>query len=388
MIWSDWHEPHVHCVFSRERAAANLSFLRNTLTDVGLPLEWPQQRGHFQQLWHTAGVDAFIQVNWLAEDIRLLHQKPGIPLLLRDLLDERLCESTWHTIHTAALFERARPGSVSQFIHAGASEAPDFVVEIEGKPTPVEAKLLTRSDDELRFYDVATRVEEFVTKRMPAGTLVTIVLRAPVAKAYNSEAVLDFCSAIPTPPPGHAMIRRGPDCNLFVEHVATPSGLSDYRLLWVLAPAHPKENARVQERAKKASKQLRSYLPGCRSGVVAIGLTDYQDGHAVLDAIFERMRQGYLEGISAVLLVKRRTHSLASQQTTIDLLELRNNALASSPLTGELAVKPFGSSGVEVIDGVRAYRKGGGTARVVDPSKNLSMYMPNIRILTEDMLAG
>jgi hypothetical protein len=82
--------------------------------------------------------------------------------VLRDLQNERQCLPAWHLIHTAALIERARSGAMSMFVERGGDERPDAIVSLGGKNVPLEAKLLTRCEEEERFARMARAIENRV----------------------------------------------------------------------------------------------------------------------------------------------------------------------------------------------------------------------------------
>jgi hypothetical protein len=295
-------------------------------------------------------------------------------------------------VHTAALFERARVGSILEFVEAGEEESPDFVVDIDGDRIPVEAKLLTQSEDELRFISVAGRIDEALSGEsgtMPERTAAYVVLKAPVTKDVSQEAIR-FCLEAVGRYSGTAVCERGGVCNVFLEPAPAPAGISGYRIRYILAPVPDDENMRVIRRAKKASHQLRSLMSTKDSGILSVGLSDNQDAIAVFAHIARRVERGRFRGIAAVLLVKRRTHLAPPRRTTIDLLEVRKNSRAHHPLRGEVLLRPLAGAALLTkvephIGGLRAYRFGSATGRVVDPA-TASLILPDIRVLTPDMI--
>lgn len=381
-------------MFSTERAQENRSFLEHALAAASLTIDSPQPRdGPLQRTWHTTGAGAFIEINWLAEDLRLLHLKPGMSSVLRDLMDPRLSQPTWHTIHTAALFERACPGAVVNFVDARNEEAPDFIVQLHGELVPVEAKLLTLSTAEEQFQTVAREIADALQTPhavVPPNTIAIVVLKQPVS-ANLAAHVSDFCKHRLPLYVDAVQVHRGPACNLLLEPISPPPGLSDYRAHYVLAPVPDSENLRVLQRAKKASQQLRSFPTTRDSGIVSIGLSDNQNGSAVFEHISESIRRGRFSGIAAVLLLKRRTHLEPPRRTTLDLLEVRKNPRAKSPISEVIPLRPLDAAALlshvePSIGGVRAYRLGAATGRVVDPTR-FALDLPDIRVLTPDMLA-
>ena len=88
----------------------------------------------------------------------------------------------------------------------------------------------------------------------------------------------------------------------------------------------------------------------------------------------------------------QRQHGATSppQRANVDLLEFRTNASAQQPLPARMALRPVGAAGLLTaveppVGGIRAYRFGSSTARVVDP-KVARLFLPDVRILTPDDL--
>ncbi len=384
MPWYDWDQRDLPCMFSRERAQENRSFLENTLDGASLAIDGP-----LQETWRTTGAGAFIEINWLAEDLRLLSCKPGASSVLHDLMVPRLSKPTWHTIHTAALFERARPGAVLNFVEARNEKAPDFIVGLHGERVSVEAKLLTSSIEEERFQTVAKEIIEAFQTAVPPNTLAIVVLKQPVS-ANIAAHVADFCKDRLPLYADTIQMHRGTTCNLLLEPISPPIGISAYRAQYVMAPVPDSENMRVIQRAKEAGKQLRAFPTTRDSGIVSIGLSDSQDSSGVFEHINERIRRGRFSGIAAVLLLKRRTLLDPPRRTTLDLLEVRKNPSATSPISEFIPLRPLDGAALlshvePLIGGVRAYRLGVATGRVVDPTQ-CAIGLPDIRVLTPDML--
>jgi hypothetical protein len=158
-VWYDWYEDVPPCFFTRARTLENAAFLKELFpADLFIPV--PESRENpLLKSWHSPAPSEFLQLNALAEDLRLLARKPGIDGILQDLSTGASCNSTWHTVHSAGLFERAKPGTILEFVQGGESEIPDFIVDFQGRRIPVEAKLLMDSEDQARFTETAQRIE-------------------------------------------------------------------------------------------------------------------------------------------------------------------------------------------------------------------------------------
>ena len=393
MTWHEWRQNDLPCAFSHERARENYTYIEKLIGPRFFRSKRPSTTNAFLKKWHTTGAGAFLEINALAEDLRLIESKRGMSFIVRDLCDDRLCLPTWHTIHSAALFERARVGAVLEFVDAGNEEAPDFIVDIDGDRIPVEAKLLTRSKEELLFVSVARRIEEALgdaNQLTPVESKILVILKRPIANDVSKEAI-EFCREAISRYRGTAISARGSICNVFIEPAKSPEGLSEYRVRYIMAPVPEDENIRVLQRAKKASKQLRSWPSTRDAGILSVGLSDYQDAVSVFTHISDRVRRGRFGGISAVLLIKRRIHMAPPIRTTLDLLELRKNENAVHPLSGKVPLRPLGAAALltkvePYIGGIRSYRFGVALGRVVDPKK-AALILPDIRVLTTDMIA-
>ena len=193
MPWFEWSQSDLPCEFSDDRTQDNRRFLERILGDAFINGRGTDRGSHpLQNEWDNTGANSFIQVNALAEDLRLLDGKLGIAPVLHDLRDNHQCLPTWHLLHTAALFERARAGSVLEFVPADGHIAPDLVVDIAGDRVPVEAKLLTQSEDEVRFFAVANRIRQALsepTDSIPVATAVRIILKQPVTVDISGDVI-------------------------------------------------------------------------------------------------------------------------------------------------------------------------------------------------------
>lgn len=393
MTWHEWYQDDLPCEFSSARANDNYSYLCHLLGSEFLCDNVASTtRNALLRTWNTTDASAFLQLNALAEDLRVLEGKPRLSCVLRDLCCDRLCLPTWHMIHTAAMFERARANAVFEFVEAGGDESPDFVVDINGDRVPVEAKLLTKSDDERRFISIAKRIDKALAgdnNVIPVQTAVYVILKEPVKNDISGEAIR-FCLEAISRYGDTAVCERGSVCNVFLEPAPAPVGPSEYRLWYIMAPVPDSENMRVLVRAKKASNQLRSLASALDSGIVSVGLTDNQDGIAVFSHIANQVRRRRFGGISAFLLLKRGTHLGPPRRTMVDLLELRKNPNADHPLHGKVPLRPLAAAALLTqvephIGGIRAYRLGSASGRVVDPTK-ASVVLPDIRVLTADLM--
>jgi len=391
MPWYDWYQTDLPCQYSQAEAAKAREYLQAILGSEFIAQQGAIRTTHpLLKEWDTNGGNAFLQLNGLADDVRLLCDKPGIDKVLTDIREEQLCLPSWHLLHTAALFERARRGSVVEFLEGGDAERPDAIVDVAGSRLPLEAKLLTQSEDEERFGHTAQLIDDGVSTSHAGLKLPTALYVILKQFDASSAAVIGVVKESITDYRGISLSRRCNLCNVFLSSIDAPSGLADFRIFYVLAPVPDSENIRVLGRAKKASNQLRSLVSGALSGILSIGLNDNQDGAAVFDHIADRIRAGRFRGISGVLLVKRRTQLGPPQRVNVDLLEFRSNSSADQPLDSSVPLRPAGAAELLTrveppVGGIRAYRFGSSTGRVIDP-KAVALPLPDVRILTSDDL--
>jgi hypothetical protein len=394
MPWFDWSQDDLPCVFSRERTRSNQIFLQRVFRDFPLAFARPESRnGHLQRLWHGNGAGDYIEINWLAEDLQLLQGKPGFFEIVRDLADMRLCLPTWHALHTAALFERARPAAVLELVVAGSSEVPDFIVDLEGARIPVEAKLLMQSDGEAAFYSLGERlIAELkgAEHGLPEAALTLIVIKSQAADC-DLRALVRFCESQLARYAGVLMEVRSNACNLFVEPMSPPPGLANYRAVWVMTPVPETESLRVLQRARKASRQLRAFPATRNSGIMAIGLGHIHRGGEIFQHIDARVRAGRLSGIAAVLLSKRGPCFDPPIRTTVDILEVKTSPNATHPILGSVPLRPF-ANGVRMSEaeqstgGIYAWRCGYVEGTPIDQT-GTELRLPDLRTLTPEMLA-
>ena len=111
--WTQWWQTDVPCRFSSARAKENALFLTDLLGSqwVEKVQTHPGSTNHLLiQRWNNNGANAFLELNALAEDARLLEGMPGFEGIVADLKNSDRALPTWHALHCAALFERAHRG--------------------------------------------------------------------------------------------------------------------------------------------------------------------------------------------------------------------------------------------------------------------------------------
>src|SRR5713101_7126684 len=147
--WTSWWLEDLPCHFTKAQTAENQALLEGTLDRAWLSSAHHLAAHPLLSRWGGGGAGSFVELNGLAEDVRLVRAVPGFEAVLHDLKNASTTLSAWHVVHGAALFERHTRGCVMQFFpQEGAESVPDFLLRWQGADIAVEAKLLTQSETE------------------------------------------------------------------------------------------------------------------------------------------------------------------------------------------------------------------------------------------------
>src|SRR5712692_10629737 len=153
--WTTWWQDDIRCRFSREDAARNCAFLIDLLGREWLQKALgPKSQHPVVSAWMANGANAFLLLNALAEDARLLVSVPRFGDVLKDLRHRKRCRPAWHVVRAAAMFQRAGV-AVTEFYEQTNEKIPDFSITFDSVEANVEAKLLTKSDVEDAFEEYA-----------------------------------------------------------------------------------------------------------------------------------------------------------------------------------------------------------------------------------------
>jgi hypothetical protein len=158
--WATWWQDDLPCRFSHDDAIRNRDFLVDLIGEGWLrkALQRHSSNHPLVLCWMTNRADAFLLLNALAEDARLLTSVPGFDQVLRDLKNGSQCLFSWHVIRAAAMFQRGG-AVVSKFYEQNGGSAPDFLVKLGPSDVNVEAKLLL-SDLDSTFSKYASPLFE------------------------------------------------------------------------------------------------------------------------------------------------------------------------------------------------------------------------------------
>lgn len=388
--WTTWDENDPPHMFTSDEARENSEVLLRLLSYEFLSSSRRTEMRHpIRQNWMRSTAHSFLLLNALADDLRLLMNKPALTAVLRDLRDEHTYESARHTLRVAALFERAVAGSVLRFIDARNDTAPDFVVAPHGKEVPVEAKLLMESEIEKLFNKTARRIEIEINSSLKdvddeLGIYIVVPDAAkPPLKQELANALHDLILK-----PG--VTKKFEHCRMHVERLPVASGLVRRRVIYILAPIHEKDYLRIRGPARQASRQLRTAETESDSGILALGLKGH-DPSSVFNLLHRSMQQGKFRGVGLILLTKSGLHFGPSKRTVIDLLEIRKNPSAKTSIADQILLRPvdFVAKLTAAEPGQTsqpAYRFASSTATISDASVNSQLWLPDIRRVANELL--
>lgn len=244
------------------------------------------------QRWGNNGAGSFLEVNSLAEDLRLLEGVRGLQAVVSDLRHAQRCQPAWHVIHSAALIARSSTAVIKKFFPQTHETLPDFAIQHEAIEVAVEAKLLLQSDAEIEFGKYASKLQEDLFARVlneNVNPSVTIILKDPHNVPPSPRLVQSIQEGVAAYRDG-TMSLRTPLVNVFLG--PPQSGFEAFSYCDILCPRSPKENLRVAARGKAASKQLRAYTQDGHAGLFMLGLTDRQDPHELRSMFSQRFDRG------------------------------------------------------------------------------------------------
>ena len=102
--WTTWSADDLPCQFSTAQAVDNADLLASILPAEFHGRSGRQRKEHrLLQAWDAAEPNAYLDLNALAEDLRLVHAKRGFHSVLRELIDPNSFSSARHTIRVSDL---------------------------------------------------------------------------------------------------------------------------------------------------------------------------------------------------------------------------------------------------------------------------------------------
>jgi hypothetical protein len=298
------------CRFTEADSRVNADYLTDVLGGSWIERAATANSDHpLGKEWATNGAGAFLQLNALADDIRLNRSAPGFDAVLDDLRDGKQCQAAWHVVRTAAMLARGG-AQIREFFPQTDVRVPDFLIRVGSQKVNIEAKRLIESDKELEFIAFAQPLLDAVLK----GAMSAEAVHPPVTVVFtdaehlpNAGVVLDVVNALLREGnPAQSRVIKLELFNIFLEPAPSRTGL--YRRCHLLCPRSHKENLRVASRARAASHQLLSDMARKRPGIMWLGMTQHQDARSVYDLLMRKFRDGQYLGISAAILSLSGTH--------------------------------------------------------------------------------
>jgi hypothetical protein len=341
--WTKWWEDGLPCRFSPEDAKKNQAFLEDILGR-----DWLQRavgsKGHpLISEWTGNGAGAFLNLNALAEDIRLIAKVPHFDTVLEDLRDSRRYHSARHVMRVAAMFGRAGV-TVSKFYAQTASKIPDLALSFKSTAANVEAKLLTMSEVEETFSNYAKSLMEQIRLVVMADEKVHPVVKIIVKNAHSLPEITALSEVIRVMLEGGRTELRSELYNVFVE-APPPTTSTLYREVLILCPRSDKENIRVESRVKDASYQLASDTASESPGILWIGLNENQDPLAIRSRLIFNFERGKFPSISSVVLSRWGTYFQPPRRSTIDLWSNIKNEKCLRPLANPIPFRALDLAG-------------------------------------------
>jgi hypothetical protein len=391
--WIKWWQDDIPCQYSPNDAVQHAAFLTELLGSSFLeganhPLG--QVKHPILRRWKSSGAGAFLELNALASDLKIIANAAGFETVLHDLRNTSTCLATWHTIHVAALLGRGSESEVTQFFPQTDESAPDFLVVYQGESVACEAKLLAESGPQEAFGVYASELSHNIIDNILTGESMeptVIVVLKDVSNLPSMDDVAMIVARHINEYSGTRMEHRSSAVNVFLDPPeSATSEVTESRRCLIFCPKSDKEDLRVQRPGSKASKQLLSGRAGDYPGILLLGITDMQDPGYVVSLFRKTFKGGRFSGISGVLLIHSGIHLQEPMRAPLDLVALVRNDLSPVPHpnlflvpVGLLAKLPTESS-----EDVPAYRHCAHVARV---GRGGRITMPDIRTLTSAMLA-
>lgn len=314
--------------------------------------------------------------------------------MIRDLLAAELCRSTWHVIHCAAMFARSNGTRVQKFFPQTSEILPDFLLDAEGLLIAVEAKLLTKSEKEEKFESWASDLaKQIFQEAIPLDGIQPVL----VIVVKSAEALPEFSAVVETVRlgvkrySGGGLILRSLKFNVFIEPPSLPrTGMTSYRHCTLLCSRSPNEDIRIQDRSKRASRQIAGVAKGEYPGLLCLGLTRVQHPQHIIQLLRNRFSRGQYSAISSVMLLETGTHGGLPKRSTVDVLGFVKNERAKRAIPGNLKFRCLGLLGhieenLPMPNEVAAYRYMLAEGKISKETHH-SLFLPDIRMLTPNML--
>lgn len=393
--WISWWQDDLPCEFGQKQTEENGQYLINILGESWLKKRIHRRDVHHPviQRWINNGANSYLELNSLAEDIRLIDKKPHIETILNDIKSTNRCIATWHVIHCAAMFERGEKGIVSRFHPQTSCSSPDFSLTIEDNEYPVEAKLLTQSESEIEFGiysdNLIAKIDNSVFVQDVIYPQITIIIKCFESLPDIGDVIKSLKESLNNYR-GKSIKNAFNTFNIFIEpSIAVETDFSTHKSVYIFCPRNQKENIRMESRIKDASSQLKKYDLSI-SGIVCLGIGQHQDPYYIRERLVERFQNKQLKAVSIVILLRTGTYLQKPKRSILDLISIISNKNATQRVpNSSLKFQPLGIYGKlidenHILNGISSYVKMIVEGKTVH--SGASLYMPDIKYLTKEML--
>ena len=393
--WAQYKPTEVPTIFDAKRAARNADFLKKVLGPKFLTgaRQAPRHINHpILQNWVTNGANAFLELNALAEDIQCVHNAEGFTNVLRDLLRRDTCLPTWHTLHCAALLTRGGRSTVERFFPQTGETLPDFLLHSPDGLVACEAKHLAKSGQEEAFTAFAAEFSSLVkAKLLPdqkSYATLTIVLKS-VDALPDVDFLLQAISTGLGKCTTGAVEFKHPQVNIVLDPTDAPPDACQ-KTIYIFGRKSDKEDLRVQERGKQASRQLAALATRDYPGLFLLSVGRLQDPEFIETLFRRRFEGGQYPGVSAAMLIRSGTQLSHPEAAPVDLTSVIRNPRTDNPLPN-LRLDPVGLIGrlrnEDQTPQVPAYRHQSRELRIVAGQGDQFVYMRDLQYLTPAMLS-
>lgn len=328
--WPQTWPTSTDCQFSVERAEANARYLEAVFgkpwVEKGVQRQWAAKEHPVVSAWRWGGGEHFLQLNALAEDLRLVENTPGFAGVLRELKQPKDYYPTRHMLRAAALIKRGG-NALTKFFPAGSDTVPDFEVMITGTRVPVEAKLLTQSQPWRDFCTKAVDLRDAVIRDLyPDGSNhpVTMIVVKKHDEIPSCDDVIREVAEARKKFDGHTSEHRGSLVNVFL---SAPPGAShaDFVSVQIATPRSDAEEQRVEHLVKRANRQLRNNAKEAAPGLLCVSITEHQDPHTLVRWLSRKFADQQFRSISGVLLHRPASHRGPPPIVVLDQLAFVQN---------------------------------------------------------------
>ena len=385
-------------IFSADRTVENYKYLRSKLG-----ARFIAQANHAPRFvkhpvltrWTNSGIGSHLELNALAEDLRVVESAPGLQEVLQDFRNSARCLATWHTMHAAALLARADGVQLIRFFPQTSESAPDFLIQTSAGQFACEAKLLAESDIAKQFSIYAKSLSDAIELSILTADRqypqITLILKDAEHLPPEQQVLSLLAQGVATFS-GSKLEYRSSTLNIFME---TPSidleAFREVRAINILAKKSEREDIRVVSRGREASRQLQSESTKTLPGLLILSVGDMHDPEFIEKLFANRFAVRQYSGISAAMLLRSGTHTQPPDAAPIDLLSIVRNPIAERKLPNT----PLHSIGLIgrlrdtfLEPNVPAYRYQMIKGRVKSIQANAALGFQDMRLLTPEMLAS